>query len=113
MNLVSLVWFLLFCPFLFVFLLRLGNSGGHDACPFCDTKRKRDEMNCEECGFEFWKNSLPHSLGFWREGLFFVSSLWSHGLRVSSTFDNRVGYFPGDVRTYGHRDTHQICSRPH
>ena len=53
MNLVSLVWFLLFCPFLFVFLLRLGNSHGHGACPICDTKKKRDEMNCEECGFEF------------------------------------------------------------
>ena len=53
MNLVSLVWFLLFCPFLFVFLLRLGNSNGHDECPFCDTQTKRDEMNCDECGFEF------------------------------------------------------------
>ena len=53
MNLVSLVWFLLFCPFLFVFLLRLGNSNGHDECPFCDTQTKRDGMNCDECGFEF------------------------------------------------------------
>ena len=53
MNLVSLVWFLLFCPFLFVFLLRLGNFNGHDECPFCDTQTKRDDMNCEECGFEF------------------------------------------------------------
>ena len=58
MNLVSLVWFLLFCPFLFVFLLRLGNSHGHDGCPFCDNKRKRGEMNCEECGFEFMEK--PH-----------------------------------------------------
>ena len=58
MNLVSLVWFLLFCPFLFVFLLLLGNSHGNDECPFCDNKRKRDEMNCEECGFEFM--GKPH-----------------------------------------------------
>ena len=58
MNFVSLVWFLLFCPFLFVFLLCLGNSHGNDACSFCDTKRKRDEMNCKECGFEFMEK--PH-----------------------------------------------------
>ncbi|MAK47289.1 MAG: hypothetical protein CMI24_08610 [Opitutae bacterium] len=53
MNLVSLVWFLLSCPFLFLFLLRLGNSNGHVECPFCGTKKKRDEMNCKKCGFEF------------------------------------------------------------
>ena len=57
MNLVSLVWFLLFCPFLFYFLLRLGNSHDHDACPFCDTKRKTDDLNCEKCGFEFMEKS--------------------------------------------------------
>lgn len=53
MNLVSLVWFLLFCPFLFVFLLRLGNSSSHDSCRFCSEKRKLDELNCKKCGFEF------------------------------------------------------------
>ena len=58
MNLVSLVWFLLLCPFLFVFLLRLGNSRGQDACPFCDNKRKGDEISCEECGFEFMEKPL-------------------------------------------------------
>ena len=68
MNLVSLVWFLLFCPFLFVFLLRLGNSNGHDACPFCDTKRKREEMNCENVILNLWKNQQVLFRGSWRGG---------------------------------------------
>ena len=57
MHLVSLVWFLLFCPFLFIFLLRLGNCVGYDACSFCDAKRKREDMKCKKCGFEFMEKS--------------------------------------------------------
>ena len=57
MHLISLVWFLLLCPFLFIFLLRLGNCVGYDACPFCDAKRKREDMKCKKCGFEFMEKS--------------------------------------------------------
>jgi len=57
MNLVSLVWFLLFCPFLFVFLLQLGNSCDHDCCPFCDEKKGEDQTKCKSCGFEFLEKS--------------------------------------------------------
>ena len=37
---------------------------------------------------------MARSLGFWRVGLFFASSPWSHGLRVSSTFDHISGLLP-------------------
>ena len=53
MNYVSLVWFLLFCPFLFVFLLRLCDSSSDGTCPFCKNKRKQADMECQACGFVF------------------------------------------------------------
>ena len=53
MHYVSLVWFLLLCPFLFLFLLRLGNSSFSNSCLYCNEKVKPEDLNCKKCGFEF------------------------------------------------------------
>ena len=64
MNLVSLVWFLLFCPFLFVFLLQLGNSCDHDCCPFCDEKKGKIRRNVKVAVLNFWRNRVMGFAGF-------------------------------------------------
>jgi hypothetical protein len=74
MKLVSLVWFLLFCPFLFVFLLRLGKSNlDHDKCPFCSHQKEEEDFNCENCGFEFMENSMSPIQWLWAGGALLCS----------------------------------------
>ena len=69
MKLVSLVWFLLFCPFLFVFLLRLGKTNlDHDTCPFCSHQKEEKDLNCKNCGFEFMNNPRSSIQWLWAGG---------------------------------------------
>ena len=93
MNLVSLVWFLLFCPFLFVFLLQLGNSCDHDCCPFCDEKKGEDQTKCKSCGFEFLeKSGNGFSLAFSRRG--FVVCPFSSAVDRESKVSLGTYYLP-------------------
>lgn len=68
MNLIALVLFLLFCPILFVFLLRLGGTFDDESCPFCNHQKKEDDFECVKCGFQFMSNLRHGKIWLWGMG---------------------------------------------
>ena len=68
MNVIALVLFLLFCPILVVFLLRLGKTFDDESCPFCNHQKKEDDSECGECGFQFMSNPKHGKIWLWGMG---------------------------------------------
>ena len=100
MHLISLVWFL-FCPFLFIFLLRL-----RIALVMISVLKKGSRKIDVKNVVEFMeKVNRTISLDFGRRALLCILSL----VRIES---RSFKFFLDDVRTYGHRDTDQICNHP-
>ena len=68
MNLIALVLFLLFCPLLFVFLLKLGSGLRDESCPFCNHEREDEVFECSKCGFYFMSTSDHVRIWLWGLG---------------------------------------------